>query len=515
MKKIGIVGAGLSGLATIKELVEAGHEVLCFEKNSDIGGVFSEHGTYDSVELTVSNYFMAYSDFMPYDESVKFWTRKEYKEYLDRYVEHFDLLKHIRFNCTVNDIRESEGGYIIEGQSGENEQFSESFSHLAICSGQFQKPNVPEIPGLSTFKGKTLHSSQYINAKDCDYLHGKKVLCIGAGESGADVVTEIAEVAEHTVLSLRRNHLFSTKNVGGANTIDMVQTRYYHSLPANTKARSVRKIWSEILKTSNDEATRLLAKHVVEAADEPGSVVTKTERIFEAEANGMRIDIGGIKSINEDTVEFQSGKKEQFDAIVFCTGFKFSLPFFSKEEQFSDIRDCYLQAFHEKHREKICFIGFARPQQGGVPLIAELQARYLALILADKIQLPENLAELAQIDKAAWMNEFYETPHVFGLVNGQRFNEKIAALIGCRPSPPNPISSLKGFYVYWFHHIWPCQFRLVGPGARQEAAENWTNAPSIHTGIKRIGLPFLLLFKWLKSRNSEDQKEVWRPTFKN
>ncbi|WP_133468568.1 flavin-containing monooxygenase [Paraglaciecola marina] len=509
-KKIGVIGAGLSGLVTIKELIEEGHDVICLEKNKDIGGVFSKMGSYDSVELTVSNYFMAYSDFMPYDEPVKFWTRKEYKQYLDKYAKHFDLLKYIKFDCDVTQIEDTSENFIISGVGSDNQKFSETVDTLAVCSGQFQKPNIPDIEGLDTFLGDTMHSAEYTNVENCNHLKGKKVLFLGAGESGADVVTEIAGIASHSVLALRRRHLFSQKNVGGSNTIDMVQTRFWHSIPANEKAEAVRTIWRNIRKSTDNKALSLLADHVILAPDEPGSVVTKTERIFEAEANGMVIDIGGITRVNGSQVEFESGRSESFDAIVFCTGFKFSLPFMKNDSEISDIRDCYLQSFHKDLKERVAFIGFARPQQGGVPLIAELQARYFARVISDKIQLPENLYELAIADKKLWQEEFYETPHVFGLVNGQRFNEKIADLIGCRLPAPNIIFSPKSFVVYWLHHIWPCQFRVVGPGKQNIAKEKWTNAPSIYSKKAKLKLIIGLSIKWLMSRNAKNTKERWR-----
>ncbi|MFT2090332.1 flavin-containing monooxygenase [Paraglaciecola sp. 2405UD69-4] len=514
-RKIGVIGAGLSGLVAIKELLEEGHDVICFEKNNDIGGVFSELGSYDSVELTVSNYFMAYSDFMPHNEPVKFWTRQEYKKYLDDYAKHFNLHKHIKFNCKVNHIEDTKDTFVVTGIDESNTSFSETVEKLAICSGQFQAPNIPVIKGLESFAGQIMHSSAYKNAESCKHLHGKKVLCLGAGESAADVVTEISEVAGKTLLSLRRNHLFSQKYVGDNITIDMVQTRFWHSIPSSNKAKAVRKIWQGVSKSTKSKAMALLADHVINAPDEPGSVATKTERIFEAAANGMEIDIGGIKQIIGNEVEFESGRIEKFDAIVFCTGFKFSLPFMEEINQFSDIRDCYLQIFHENYRERVGFIGFARPQQGGVPLIAELQSRYFAQLASEKIELPHNLSELAQKDKKMWQEEFYETPHVFGLVNGQRFNEKIADLIGCRLPMPSLFLSPKAFHVYWFHHVWPCQFRVVGPGSRDLAKKQWLTSPSIYSWKKKYLLTLSLIYKWTVAKLSRHQDKKWRPTFKS
>ncbi|WP_317930483.1 flavin-containing monooxygenase [Halioxenophilus sp. WMMB6] len=514
-KKVIVVGAGLSGLAVLKELLEAGLDVTCYEMNSDIGGVFSDMASYDSVMLTVSNHFMAYSDYMPYEEPTRFWTRKEYKDYLDRYAEHFDLRKHIRFGYKLLQVEDPEGSCTLHFVSNDGETITEQCDNAVICSGQFQEPNIPMLPGLDTFDGEILHSSTYTNVEQCQHLKDKNILFFGLGESAADVVTEISAIAKHSVLSIRRPHVFSDRLPGGV-PIDVIQSRFWHSLPAPIKSRAVRNTWQRVANNNPEGSARHhMGTHMVGSLDEPGSVVTKTERIFEAVSRGMELDVGGLKSINGKTVTFNSGREEEFDAIVLCTGFKLSFPFMETQYQFKDMRDLFLQVYHPQLKEKVAFIGFARPQQGGVPLMAEMAARYHALILTGQKTLPQNLPELAQADKMMWQKEFYETPHVSGLVNGLRYNEKLARLIGCEPPKPS-FFNLKQFFIYWNHHIWPSQYRLVGPGARKEAQEQWmkslNGAKKEPTTLKeraRFVLGYLSLR--IRSALTHDTHAKWRP----
>lgn len=516
---IAVIGAGLCGLTTIKELVEAGHDVICFEKNHDIGGVFSEGSSYDSVQLTVSNYFMAFSDFMPYGESLRFWTRTEYKDYLNRYAEHFGIRKHIKFGYAVEKMRRLEAGtWELTVQSQTGDRLTTTVDRVAICSGQFQTPNIPVLPGLESFSGNIIHSAHYKNVEELQDFHGKRVLCFGMGESAADVITEISSVAASSVLSLRRHHMFAARHTTDGYPIDVVQTRHWHQLPATLKSNIIRATWESILQNTAQEEDRLLAQHILAAGDEAGSVVTKTERIFEAQAKyGLQIDVGGVKQINGQTVTFNSGRVEEFDAIVFCTGFKFTLPFLEEQYQFQNIRDCYLQLFHPKLRDSVALIGFVRPQQGGIPLMAELQARLFALVCSGQRQLPDNLAELAKRDEQRWQEEFYVTPNVFGLVNGLRYNEMLAEQIGCRPPVPNFWLSPRQYFAYWFHHVWPSQYRLVGPGARVEARQNWLKAPSSRSRREQIqdlkGVMVLRLKDGLNSLFKRDTQQ-WRPVFK-
>lgn len=520
-----VIGAGLSGLVALKELLATGMDVKCFEKGNDIGGVFSEIGTYDSVELTVSNYFMAYSDFMPYDEEIRFWKRSEYKDYLDAYAEKFNLRKHIQFNAALENVEQLESGRwqlsITDTNSGATEGTTEKVvaDRVAICSGQFQEANIPKIAGLETFSGPVIHSSQYTNVANLEQFHDKKVLCFGMGESAADIIAEIASIAKRTILSLRRHHMFSCRYVSrekkpfGYTTIDVLQSRFYHSLPAKFKSRRVRRVAKDSCAGHCPTPSRkLMSDHILAAGDEPGSVVTKTERIFNAQAEyDFVIDVSGVKSIENNTVEFNSGTRETFDAVMFCTGFKFHLPYLPEAYQFSDIRECYLQMFHPKIDSSLAFVGFARPQQGGVPLMSELQSRYLAMIWSGKVSLPKDIKSLAEADAQRWQTEFYETPKVFGLVNGLRFNERLAALIGCRPPCPNFFTHPKQYFCYWFSHVWPSQYRLVGPDSCNDAKARWDQAPSATSPKENLKSFLLMHYFRLRALFPASLKNKWRP----
>lgn len=81
--KVAVIGAGPSGLTTIKQLRDEGHEVVCFDKNAGAGGIWyrddvdqdagdagdhaaqstaGETKAYDSLYLTISMKLMAFSD---------------------------------------------------------------------------------------------------------------------------------------------------------------------------------------------------------------------------------------------------------------------------------------------------------------------------------------------------------------------------------------------------------------------------------------------------------------------
>lgn len=179
-KHIAVIGAGLSGITTIKQLVDEGHVVRCFEKSGNLGGVFSNDQIYDDLHLTISNYFMAYSDFIPQDERLKFWSKADYKDYLHSYIEKFHLNGLIDFHSEVTSVRRSEDLKWAVGVLHNGKSETHSFDTIAICTGHFQKPKIPSLPGLREFKGTVIHSKDY---RDKNIFKDKRVLCVGMGES--------------------------------------------------------------------------------------------------------------------------------------------------------------------------------------------------------------------------------------------------------------------------------------------------------------------------------------------
>ncbi len=100
----------MSGLVSIKELRAENIEVECFEKGASLGGAFAGPGVesnraYESLHLTISNFYMAFSDFPPKDDW-KFWTGAQYLAYLMDYAATFDLERHITFGTLVSNVVE-------------------------------------------------------------------------------------------------------------------------------------------------------------------------------------------------------------------------------------------------------------------------------------------------------------------------------------------------------------------------------------------------------------------------
>ena len=190
--KIAIIGAGVSGLVSIKCCLDEGLEPVCFEKSSGIGGLWKfshdEAGShenngsvYESTVINTSKEMTCFSDFPAPKHFPPFMPRGHVVEYLQMYAENFDLLKHIRFNMTVLEINRTtyhrNTGQWRVCHSDVNGNVMESiFDAVMICNGHLSKPFFPAFKGLDGFQGRKLHSHAY---KSYRGFEGKVVLVIG------------------------------------------------------------------------------------------------------------------------------------------------------------------------------------------------------------------------------------------------------------------------------------------------------------------------------------------------
>lgn len=473
-RKVAVIGAGLSGIVATKELKEEGHDVVCYEKNSDFGGVFSEDGfAYESLNLTVTNYFMAFSDFVPTEERMKFWTARNYRCYLKKYMAHNDLFPVVRFNTPVQSVERSGNGWAVTVRNESGEVVQEIFDAVAVCSGMFQEPKIPEIMGLDSFQGEILHSKDYVRK---DPFDGKRVLCVGLGESSSDITAEISTVAEKCLLSLRRYPAVAPRVIPFQKdpffTIDtsVFTSRIIHHLPYRIHRQMVETFLRKT-NVSRNPAMVTRTQWTRKAGSPVHQVITKNERLFTHIVDGeVDSNFSGIERLTKDSVVFKDGRIEKIDMIMFCTGFKTTFPFLNVE--INNTRDLYKQMFYHEFDKTLAFIGFARPHQGGIPSLSEMQSRYFALLCSDKREFPSRSqrVEQAKKDKMSWEKEYYITPHVSSLVNYNKYIDSIAALVGCQPKIPSFFEDRKMFLKMWFGTQFSAQYRLTGPHAKPEPA---------------------------------------------
>ena len=106
--RVAVIGAGCSGIAAVKNLVQAGiQDVVCYEQNDDIGGnwIYSPKISHSSVcettHIISSKTMSAYRDFPMPAEYPDYPSHQQVLAYFQNYAKHFDLLDYIQFNTRV------------------------------------------------------------------------------------------------------------------------------------------------------------------------------------------------------------------------------------------------------------------------------------------------------------------------------------------------------------------------------------------------------------------------------
>jgi len=394
--------------------------------------------------------------------------RQEYWHYITAYGKKFDVLKYIKYNHEVVLLEREPGTtrWVIETvHMGKRQR--EVFDAVAVCTGTHQIENVPKFEGQETFEGVIEHTSAY---KNNDRFAGKHVVCVGAGESAADIIKEISDVSASCVMSVRRPPTviprFPEKNIY---TNDMYTSRFHHYPNYHLTdilhyihyymtyyfdpCPKYRKIAELALKSGGGESRQFL---------------TKNENFISNLVNGKCEVRPGISRLHKDRVYFTDGTSVKCDTIMLCTGYidEFS---FLKATTINNVREMYKHVWHPHLDWNVAFIGWARPATGGVPVCSEMQARLFALLCSGKRTLPANWRQALRKENDWEQNRFYLSGRIKTLVQYGKYMESFAEIIGCKPGLrtmffTNPYL----WYRCWFGPHYSFQYRLRGPHACPE-----------------------------------------------
>ncbi len=192
-----IVGAGFAGLGTTIALQKAGFDdVLVVDDASGPGGVW-HWNTYPGVAVDIPSFSYQFSFDQRADWSRTYAPGSELKAYAEHCVAEYGLADHLRFDTRVTSATFDESADLWRISTSRGELTARWMIH---AGGPLSQPKLPDIEGIDTFAGVSMHTSRWDHTVD---LTGKRVGVIGTGATAVQVIPEVARVAQHLTVFQR------------------------------------------------------------------------------------------------------------------------------------------------------------------------------------------------------------------------------------------------------------------------------------------------------------------------
>ena len=280
-----VIGAGQSGLAVGYYLRRAGLSFVLLDDQAGPGGAWP-HGWTSLRLFSPADANSLPGWLMPRPANPEFPARDAVVDYLTQYEARYALP--VRRPVRVADVRRSGAGFAVLTGSGTWQ------ARAVVCAtGSWSHPFTPVYPGQETFAGVQLHSAAY---QDAGSFRGQRVLVVGGGNSGAQVLAEVSRVARTTWVT-EKEPRFLPDEVDGRVLFTQATQRYH--------------------------------AQAGEAPAPPPSLsnVVMVDSVKEARGRGVLGSMRPFARFTAAGVVWADGRPEAFDAVIWCTGFRPALSF--------------------------------------------------------------------------------------------------------------------------------------------------------------------------------------------
>ncbi|PIE13100.1 MAG: monooxygenase [Rhodobacterales bacterium] len=348
--KFALIGAGPMGLAAAKVMRQQGVPFQGFELASDVGGLWDidapRSTMYETAHLISSKTMTEFTDFPMRADVAEYPSHREMKQYFHDFADHYGLRDDYLFGAEVTAVTPVGGdgdGWDVTWRDASKDQTAR-FKGVMIANGTLAEPNLPSFKG--TFDGEMIHAAQY---RDPRQFAGKRVLIVGAGNSGCDIAVDAIHHGASCDISMRRGYYFVPKYVFGK--------------PADTLGGTIplpmwlkRRIDGMILRWFVGDPQRYGFPKPDYALYESHPVVNSLI-LFHAGHGDLTVR-PDIDRLDGHTVYFTDGSCGDYDMILTATGYHLHYPFIDKTllNWQGDAPHLYLNAFHPE-RDDLFVLG--------------------------------------------------------------------------------------------------------------------------------------------------------------
>jgi len=207
-----VVGAGFAGMYMLHKLRGLGLSVRVYEQGGDVGGTWYWN-RYPGARCDVESmqYSYSFSDELQqeWDWSERYAPQPEILKYANHVADRFNLRSDIQLNTRVDAAVFDESASTWQVTTSERKTVRAKF--VVLATGCLSNARMPDIKGLSEFKGKVYHTGHWPH-EPVDFT-GQRVAVIGTGSSGIQSVPVIAEQASQlTVFQRTPNFSIPARN---------------------------------------------------------------------------------------------------------------------------------------------------------------------------------------------------------------------------------------------------------------------------------------------------------------
>ena len=283
-----VVGGGQAGLAAGYYLRRAGlapgSDFLILDAAEAPGG--SWRHMWDGLRLFSPATYSSLPGWMmpPWDDAkLGFPPRSHVVDYLTGYEERYQL--HVQRPYVVGAITDLSADRLLVRVDG----LDVSARFVISATGTWTRPFWPTYPGARDFEGRQLHTSHYRKPEE---FAGQRVIIVGGGNSGAQILAEVSRVAETT----------------------WVTTRPPRFLPDDVDGR--------VLFAAATARIEALRQGRAEAGVAGLGDVVMVASVREARARGHLIAQPMFARLTRGGVAWHDGTALDADVIIWCTGFR-------------------------------------------------------------------------------------------------------------------------------------------------------------------------------------------------
>ncbi len=196
---VALIGAGFGGLLTGARLRECGVDsVRLIDKAADVGGTWYWN-RYPGIACDVESYvYLPLLEELGYIPTQKYVTGAEIFAHCRRIAEHYDLYRNACLQTEVHEIRwdPEDSLWVIATNHGD----AMRARFVSMANGYLNKPKLPGIPGIESFRGHTFHTSRWdyqYTGRDLEHLADKRIGIIGTGATAIQCVPHLARASRH------------------------------------------------------------------------------------------------------------------------------------------------------------------------------------------------------------------------------------------------------------------------------------------------------------------------------